>query len=1066
MRFSKFLISVLLLGITAFTFAGTTGKIAGVVTDSQTGQPLPGVNIVVDNTYLGAASDLDGYYVIQNIPPGSYTLTASMVGYAKSKIVDVRVNIDQTTNINIEMNEEALELTGAITVVAERPVVEKDVAASVANLSMKEIENIPLVNISSVVALQAGIEGSSIRGGSSNEVAWVVDGITLRNERNYTPYNGINFTSVEEVKVQTGGFNAEYGNIRSGVVTVVTKEGKRDKYDFSFLGRYRPATPKHFGHSPNSPDAYWIRPYVDDAVAWVGTKNGGWDEYTQKQYPEWVGFNAKSEELLQNDNPDDDLTPAALQQLFLWEHRRKLDIEDPDYSADMSLGGPVPFVADKLGNLRFLASYRRSRSMYIVPLSDDAYRDANTQLKLTSDVGKGMKLMIDGLFGRETGTNYSRSGRPGIFQSSSGIASEFYNFSYGQGALFGTDYWTPSRVNYTSIGIKFSHVVNDRTFYETSLSRFDSDYDTTPGRRRDTTPIKKFGNNYWVDESPFGLEEFESTTSIINSMRTGAAFSTSRDTSRTSSYNFRFDFTSQLNRYNNLKTGVEFGVTDSDIRYGRQSIFRASNSHVQWHEYPMRGALYAQNKLEFEGMIAQLGLRMDYSYAATDWYTGYDTYDPAFSAKYAAGLDTLLDKKPAKHVITFSPRLAIAFPITVNSKLYFNYGHFRQLPTPENLYLVQREPYSNQVVWLANPNSELQKTVAYELGYEHNLFNSLLIRAAGYYKDISKQPKSVRYSNFDGSVTYSTSQPNSYRDIRGFEITLNKNRGRWVRGFINYTYMVSTAGFFGFDRYYENPATQRKYEREFKRHYQSKPVPRPYARANIDLMTPNEYGPDMSGIKPLANWRMNILADWKAGSYTTWVGGGSVPGIQYNVQWKDYWNLNLRFSKNFRFMKTNVEFFVDIYNVLNIKRLSFAGFYDGTDYLDYMKSLHFSENTEGIEYFSYVNVPGHDQVGDYRKAGVDFVPIVARSDANSVYNPNGDYLYYFANSLPGDNGSSIHGKGYYRYDEVNGTWYQEDQKRVDQILKDKAYIDMPNFQYFTFLNPRNIFWGIKLSFEL
>jgi len=387
------------------------------------------------------------------------------------------------------------------------------------------------------------------------------------------------------------------------------------------------------------------------------------------------------------------------------------------------------------------------------------------------------------------------------------------------------------------------------------------------------------------------------------------------------------------------------------------------------------------------------------------------------------------------------------------------------MPKPENLYLFETHPYNNKVEWVANPNMPLPKTVAYELGYEHNLFDEYLIRAAGYYKDISMQPKTVTYSTSDKSISYSTRKPNSYEDIRGFEITLNKNRGDWYRGFINYTYMVTTYGFFGYDEYKDNPAEQRVFERDFKKtisNRQYKLPARPYVRANIDFFTPDGFGPSYAGFKPLDSWRLNVLANWKAGSYTTFIGEGiAPPNVRYNVQWRDYWNVNLRFAKNFKLGTANFEFFMDINNAFNFKRLSSTGFYDGLDRLDYMKSLHYSKDTDDYDFFTHTNIPGNDRPGDYRKKGVDFVPITAFDDARGGSDYNAQDLYYFKNSLNG-----VHGSGYYRYNVESDSWVEEDSKRVKQILDDKAYIDMPNFKYFTFLNPRNIFWGMKISFDL
>ncbi len=1016
MRRSVLVIALILLYGATAVHAGTTGKIAGVVTDAENGAPLPGANVIIEGTTMGAASGINGYYVILNIPPGIYTLKASMMGYSSVAVAQVRVNIDLTTTVDFKMRPQVI-MGEEIQVVAERPVVQKDVSASQANLNAREIQSLPVVSVASVVALEAGVRGLEIRGGSVDQTAFMVNGFTMRDERNNQPYTAVSYTAIDEIQIQTGGFNAEYGNIRAGLINVVTKEGKKDRYHFGMITRYSPPAKKHFGHSPSSPESYWIRPYVDDAVCWTGTKNGAWDEYTQKQYVEFEGWNAVSEKTLKDDDPNNDLTPSAAQQVFLWEHRRKLDITKPDYDVDISFGGPVPFISDPLGNLRFFASYRNSQNMYIVPLSRDAYRDYSGQLKITSDIRHGMKLTIDGLIGQQSGTNDNNSGEPGIFSDSWAIASALSNGpKYIDGRMYGTDYWCPSTVTRNSIGAKFTHVLSPNTFYELTMQRFQSRYDTNPGTPRDTSRIYKFGDNYYVDEAPFGYQPAPSTG--IVGLRMGVGMSNSRDSSRVTVYSTRFDITSQINRYNNIKGGFEFVYTDNYVNYASVDIFLPSGrSQSKWHTFPMRAALYLQDKLEFEGMIANVGLRMDYSHAGGEWYAYDDPWNKAFSAKYSMGIDTLLDKKPTKRIVNLSPRLGIAFPITIDSKLYFNYGHFRQLPTPENLYLLRRETATKYVMRIASPNNPLPRTVAYELGYEHNLFNQFLIRLAGYYRDSALQPRAVTYRSDDGTVNYSVNKPYNYQDTRGFELTLRKNRGEWVQGFINYTYEVITSGNFGFAIYSNNPAEMRRIESETWRSYQEKPVPQPYARADLDLFMPPKYGPKFMGFYPLADWRLNILATWRAGRHFTWTGGGSIPGIENNVQWRDYYNVNMKFSRNFRIGSADIQLFVDIFNVFNLKYMTNYGFVDSQDYIAYMKSLHLPAKI-GDE-LGYGNIPGNDRPGDYRT--VPYEP----------YDPN-----------------------------------DPDKERQQRILKTKAYIDMPNQQFFTFLDPRDIFWGVRVSFDI
>jgi hypothetical protein len=79
--------------------------------------------------------------------------------------------------------------------------------------------------------------------------------------------------------------------------------------------------------------------------------------------------------------------------------------------------------------------------------------------------------------------------------------------------------------------------------------------------------------------------------------------------------------------------------------------------------------------------------------------------------------------------------------------------------------------------------------------------------------------------------------------------------------------------------------------------YQEKPIPRPFARANIDFFSPSSFGPEVAGLSLLGDWRLNLIGSWQAGRYATWAGGGTIPGLEYNVQWADYWNVDMRLSK-------------------------------------------------------------------------------------------------------------------------------------------------------------------------
>lgn len=217
-------------------WGGQTGKIAGNVIDKETGEILPGTNIYLEQTSLGAAVDLDGDFVILNIPPGNYTVTAMMVGYQTMQVTNVKVSIDRTSRIDFGLSSMVLE-GETIIVEAERPLIQKDLTATASTVSAQEIQAIPVESLQDVLQLQAGVVvdrhgGFHIRGGRSNEIDYLVDGVSITD-----PYSGriavnVNQEAIQELKVISGTFNAEYGGVMSGVVEVVTK-APANKFSFN-----------------------------------------------------------------------------------------------------------------------------------------------------------------------------------------------------------------------------------------------------------------------------------------------------------------------------------------------------------------------------------------------------------------------------------------------------------------------------------------------------------------------------------------------------------------------------------------------------------------------------------------------------------------------------------------------------------------------------------------------------------------------------------------------------------------------------------------------------------------
>ena len=172
MKAIKCLPVLLSLLISTPLFAGTTGKIAGIVTDAQSGEKLLAANVTVEGLSTGAATNVDGFYAIVNVPPGTYRVRASLVGYTSVTQVEVRVELDQTTTLNFKLAEESVQ-GQEVVITAQRPVVQRDISASRANLEIAEVERLPVTTVSSAISLQAGVQntatGPVIRGSTPDQ---------------------------------------------------------------------------------------------------------------------------------------------------------------------------------------------------------------------------------------------------------------------------------------------------------------------------------------------------------------------------------------------------------------------------------------------------------------------------------------------------------------------------------------------------------------------------------------------------------------------------------------------------------------------------------------------------------------------------------------------------------------------------------------------------------------------------------------------------------------------------------------------------------------------------------
>jgi len=240
MRSPSHLLSFLIVFLLSLTTYSQTGKITGNIKYASSGEALPFVNVIIEGTNYGAATDLDGNYTMIGISPGIYSIKASAIGYNSVTVTDVKVSIDLTTNIDFQLGETSVELGEEVVIVATRPLITKDLTSSTSIIGSDEISALPVTEFQEILQLQAGIVGGSVRGGRQGEVVYAIDGVPVTDVYDGSTVVDVNANSIQELQFVSGAFNAEYGKALSGYVNIATKDGN-NKFEGNFttyVGEY------------------------------------------------------------------------------------------------------------------------------------------------------------------------------------------------------------------------------------------------------------------------------------------------------------------------------------------------------------------------------------------------------------------------------------------------------------------------------------------------------------------------------------------------------------------------------------------------------------------------------------------------------------------------------------------------------------------------------------------------------------------------------------------------------------------------------------------------------------
>lgn len=753
-RFGYF-VWVILLAVLFMTavHASPTGRIAGTVTDAETGQPLPGVNVLLEGTNFGAATNLSGEYFIANLSPGDYILKASMVGYNSVIVTEIRVNHDRTTTVDLELEPSVIELEDAVIIVAHRPLIEIDNTSSRTILTAQDIQVHPTPNIRDVLTTLPGINVENgqmmVRGGTLDEVSILIDGARMRNPLNHETLMDVNMSAIKEMEIITGAFDAEYGEARSGVFNVILRDGS-EGYNFSMNLRYRPPGVRHWGNSmyDYSSDLYWENTHARHLEWWI-------------EYPDmWVDPNG-----VRGNDPRSIWTPEEAYEHYMDTHQPLTDYANlPTYDTEVSLGGPVPLV----NNLYFFATTRYRTE---APLYGNSYRDrgifTNTTLKLTYRFSPRMKLDVSGFLYTEK-SSWGIQDYPDLAWAGSHVLDSKYAYFDFPGL---PEHQTDGQT------ITFSHVINERTMYEVSLARVHA------YRRVDVFPDDPLG---W-DASGAQYNHLRAVDEDGNTIPGGYQ---GRVGFNTTGYYFRYhgnyiDWTAQgylstnISRSLQVKSGFEF-------TYYHLDHFNQSKLPDRWDDNvynPYQGAGYAQSKFEFGGFIMNAGLRFDFYNPNDRVYK--DIFDPMEG-----------ETEPTKTFTQLSPRLGVSHPIDDKTMLRFSYGHFFQRgpfgdfgegsQESEALGSLTTFVTDGEFPWvLGNRDARPQKTVAFEVGVDRNFAEYFILSLTGFYKDITNTLRMITVETPQG--IYRTSGNSDYADVRGVEVELRKTPSHNIWGYVNYT---------------------------------------------------------------------------------------------------------------------------------------------------------------------------------------------------------------------------------------------------------------------------------------
>lgn len=855
-------------------FSQSSGKIIGNVIEKESGEPIPFANIYIEDTNFGSSADVSGNYVILNVPPGLYRVTASVVGYQRVTVNDVRVNVDFTSRLNFQLSVGTISLEAVIVKGDRNPLIRQDLTNPTVSIGAESINELPVDQISDIIRLQAGVvsgnDGSlHVRGGRSNEIAYSLNGVSLNDPYGNQRSIGIATNAVQEVSVSTGTFSAQYGNALSGVVNYVTKEGS-DRYSLSLRGYMGDYITNRKDLYPNSEDINVLNrgrleatlggpiPGLSNAKFYL---SGVLEDFNGSIYGQEIY------------RPDDSyLSPDNFR---TGDPRKKTSSEAYFFRPydTSSTGKPT-------GSGEFAAM--------------NPFRSFNLQGNFSYRFSSTFKAKYEVVFDQGQSKNYE-------------VAYK-YNPA-GDGTSYSTGLIQ---------AIDFTHTIGSNMFYTLKLSQGFNE-----------------GKYYLYEDinDPGYLPNLYSRQ-VGNSAFYAGGTSNYREFRKTTTTGVKGDLVAQLFKVHEFKTGfearfhkldfegysVEFGklsggnfatLTNDDLLYDTtltliRRIPTSPSLYTSYNKTPKSISAYLQDKIEFESsFILNAGIR-------------YEMFDPAsaYNTDLSRNLtDSLFGfistyNESAKIKHTLSPRVSMSYPITDRAIIRLSYGHFYQIGSLSSLYSNNKFYVTNvgSTPTFGNPNVEPQKSVQYEMGLQQQVTDDFKFDVTGFYKDVSNYIYTQSIFTTSGRA-YNLLTNLAYANSRGVTISLLKRRapGELFSASLDYTFSIAEGN-------RTEPAVELFFSEQSGKQSETYLVPLSFDRSHvingtISLSQPND-------------WNFGVVFNLQTGTPYTPALPSQLVQVRYEQSADNQplnWNVDMKFEKFFALAGVKFSVFLQVENVFDVE---------------------------------------------------------------------------------------------------------------------------------------------------